>query len=227
MKPTEHSRLISEAAKLELAPVGCSQKGRSRTWLDDHGWWVGVVEFQPHSGARGSYLNVGACWLWFEKDYFSFDDGHRVKPFQEFTNAQQFAEDAKYLAKSAREEVLKLRLKYPTIEACADHLCTHALNAPWGYFHAGVAAGLSGKADIAEYQFSRIAKEEPKAQWTRSLQDRAAQLASMAHDQKLFTSEIASVVDLTRRLLKLPIAQPFVPLSNETSLTESPDAHQP
>ncbi|WP_207238136.1 MULTISPECIES: hypothetical protein, partial [unclassified Pseudomonas] len=73
----------------------------------------------------------------------------------------------------------------------------------------------------------RIAKEEPKAQWMRSLRDRAAQLASMAHDQKLFTSEIASVVDRTRSLLKLPITQPFVPLNNETSLTESPDARQP
>jgi hypothetical protein len=30
------------------------QKGRSRIWLDDHGWWIAVVEFQPSDWARRS-----------------------------------------------------------------------------------------------------------------------------------------------------------------------------
>lgn len=72
-----------------MRPIGCVQKGRSRTWLDDHGWWVGVVEFQPHAWARGSFLNVGAAWLWYEQDFWSFDDGAgangcRIEPFHEY-----------------------------------------------------------------------------------------------------------------------------------------------
>lgn len=92
MKLDDHNRLIKHAARSELKPIGCVQKGQSRTWLDDQNWWVGVVEFQPHSGAKGSYLNVGACWLWHEKDYLSFDDGHRVEPFNECLDSQKFGE---------------------------------------------------------------------------------------------------------------------------------------
>ena len=71
----EHSRLINAAAKAALRPLGCAQKGRYRIWLDDRSWWVGIVEFHPSSWARGSYLNVGACWPWYEKDSLSFNAG--------------------------------------------------------------------------------------------------------------------------------------------------------
>lgn len=33
-----------------LAPLGVRRRSRSRTWLDDHGWWLGIVEFQPSAG---------------------------------------------------------------------------------------------------------------------------------------------------------------------------------
>jgi hypothetical protein len=44
-----------------LTPLGLTQRGRSRLWLDDHGWWLIVVEFQPSAWSRGSHLNVSAC----------------------------------------------------------------------------------------------------------------------------------------------------------------------
>lgn len=78
MPASAHSRLITAATRTHLRPLGCVQKGRSRVWLDDQGWWVGMVEFQPSSWSKGSYLNVGACFLWNEKDFLSFDAGHRV-----------------------------------------------------------------------------------------------------------------------------------------------------
>jgi hypothetical protein len=81
---TNHNRLIGQAAKLILAPIGCKQKGRSRLWFDDHLWWVGVIEFQPSSWGKGSYLNVGAMWLWKAKSHWSFDDGYRIESFLQF-----------------------------------------------------------------------------------------------------------------------------------------------
>ena len=64
----EHSKIIARVAKETLAPLGLFQKGSSRTWTDDHGWWIVVIEFQPSGFGKGSYLNVGAMWLWHEKD---------------------------------------------------------------------------------------------------------------------------------------------------------------
>ena len=42
-----HSKLITSAARDVLRPLGLRRRGRSRVWLDDRGWWLGVVEFQP------------------------------------------------------------------------------------------------------------------------------------------------------------------------------------
>jgi len=100
----DHNRLLTSAARAELVPLGCVQKGRSRTWLDDHEWWVGVVEFQPSAWSKGSYLNVGVCWLWYEKDYYSFDtalvaDGSRIESFREFDGTDAFASESSLSAK--------------------------------------------------------------------------------------------------------------------------------
>lgn len=54
------SRLVRVAAREALQPLGLQECGRSRTWIDDHGWWLGIVEFQPGRN-NGSYLNFGAC----------------------------------------------------------------------------------------------------------------------------------------------------------------------
>jgi hypothetical protein len=47
-------------------------------WLDDHTWWLVVVEFQPSSWSQGSYLNVGAMWLWHDKNRLAGDLGGLV-----------------------------------------------------------------------------------------------------------------------------------------------------
>src|SRR4051794_38358782 len=68
-----HTRLLTTAARQILRPLGLHQRGRSRLWLDDHGWWATIVEFTPANSGRGSFLNVAATWLWREKDSLSFD----------------------------------------------------------------------------------------------------------------------------------------------------------
>src|SRR5262245_33959960 len=77
----DHNKLIRRSAQRALAPLCVQQRGRSRTWLDDHGWWLIVVEFQPSSWARGAYLNVGAMWLWQRIDHLAFEFGNRVSDF--------------------------------------------------------------------------------------------------------------------------------------------------
>jgi hypothetical protein len=52
-------RIISSAARDSLKPLGLAQRGRSRLWIDDHGWWLGVVDFTP-ARIAGSGLVVGA-----------------------------------------------------------------------------------------------------------------------------------------------------------------------
>ncbi|WP_405392594.1 hypothetical protein OG596_35290 [Streptomyces sp. NBC_01102] len=83
-------RIISSAARESLKPLGRARRGRSRLWIDDHGWWLGAVEFTP-SRIAGSGLCVGAMWLWHDVDHLAFHvDAVRVGP-ELFRNEDQFA----------------------------------------------------------------------------------------------------------------------------------------
>lgn len=64
-------RIITSAARESLKSLGLARRGRSRLWIDDHGWWLGVVEFTPPRTA-GSGLHVGAMWLWHDVDHLAF-----------------------------------------------------------------------------------------------------------------------------------------------------------
>jgi len=214
MTSPDHSKLISASAKSVLAPIGCFQKGRSRIWIDDHQWWIAVIEFQPSSWSKGSYLNVGACWLWNEKDYLSFDYGSRVQPFQEFDNIDQFTDIAKSLAETAKEEVLKLRCLFPTIDQASKHLKNKQSEDPWSIFHAAISSALLGNIKYATSQFEHLQQTKSEFLWESKLKARAADLQLLLENPTAFHGEIISTIIRTRALLKLPSlkqANPFAP----------------
>src|SRR3954454_23678833 len=106
-----HSKILTVAAREVLDPIDLVQIGRSRTWLADQEWWLCIVEFQPSSWSRGSYLNVGCNFLWQVKDYVSFDLGDRVADagYSKFENEAQFTVVARKYAELAAVEVQKYR----------------------------------------------------------------------------------------------------------------------
>lgn len=69
----DHNKLIKQAVNAALKPYGLFQKGSSRVWIEDNGWYLTVVEFQPSAWEKGTYLNVSVHFLWDEKDYLSYD----------------------------------------------------------------------------------------------------------------------------------------------------------
>jgi hypothetical protein len=109
--------------------LGLIRKGRSRTWLDDNDWWLGVVELQPSSWTRGSYLNVGAMWLWRKTDdhviYFGFGDRIDGAGFADASDAA-FEYAVAAMAATAAEHVQRLREQLTTVDAAAAVLCEQA-----------------------------------------------------------------------------------------------------
>ncbi|MEV6810852.1 hypothetical protein [Micromonospora sp. NPDC051296] len=171
-------KLISTAARSSLQPIGLARKGRSRLWYDDRGWSLIVAEFQPGRGP-GTYLNVGAMWLWADRDYWAFDEGARLywrgdgslrtePPLGEagwtqhvdFLNADQFSRDVALAAEVAARRVVELRTQFPDVAAVADHLLSRATRRAesplWHAFHAGAAAALGGDAAAAERSFAKV-----------------------------------------------------------------------
>ncbi|WP_326556437.1 hypothetical protein [Micromonospora sp. NBC_01796] len=128
---TTSTRLIASAAREGLAPLGLRRLGRSRRWYDDRGWWVIHVEFQS-SRSAGTYLNIGAMWLWVDKNFWTFDEGDRLYwrddgsftydpqygesgwlQFLDFLRVEQFSRDLPSLVQIAARRVTELLASDP------------------------------------------------------------------------------------------------------------------
>jgi hypothetical protein len=210
-----HTKLLSEAARQLLRPLGLIQKGRSRTWLDDRGWWLGVVEFQPSSWSRGSYLNVGVNWLWTPKDDLSYDFGGRLGVpgdggYVEYKSDEQFWPLAVKLATIACDDVRRLRELFPTIEAAAAVLEKATdLNIEES-IDAGIALALVGEGDRARTMLRRHTEwfeSDEDLEWRvdedRDLYERVRALIELTQDRTQFREQIRRDVRQARSLLKL------------------------
>ena len=209
MPVADHNRIIATAAKSVLGPMGCEQKGRSRLWLDDHGWWVGIVEFQPSARSKGSYLNVGASWLWTQHDYWSFDDGatpsgSRVEAFHKYQSPEKFGSIAASLAETAKAELTRLRERHRSIEATAGYLCGRAASNVWDHFHAAVAAALVGDTRMSRTRFRAVASERLEFPWVTQLRRQAVQLEELIDEPAQYREAVTDLVGRTRDLRKLP-----------------------
>ena len=69
-----HSKIINQVCREVLIPLGVFQKGASRLYLDDNDYFFTVIEFQPSTWSKGTYLNIGLTFLWNynQSDVLSF-----------------------------------------------------------------------------------------------------------------------------------------------------------
>ena len=104
-----HSKIINKLARETLKPLGVTRKGQSRLWYDDNDWFLTLIEFQPSRWSKGTYLNIGICWLWYPKDTFSFQLSYRENAFVEFETEEQFSVEVQKFVDIAKERVLSLR----------------------------------------------------------------------------------------------------------------------
>lgn len=200
-----HNTIIARAARNALRPLGCTQKGRSRTWHDDHGWWIAVIEFQPSGWSKGTYLNVGACWLWYPKGYESFDEGYRVGSFASAADLDAFAAEVEGVASRARDEVLGLRERFATPGDVAAYLRDKEADprAIWAHYHAGVACGVVGWATDAAERLRMVATSTEDREWAMALKAEATRLLACVNDTNAFRERVSALVAESRALIKL------------------------
>lgn len=203
-----HSKLLNNAARAQLGPLGLRQKGRSRTWLDDRRWHVIVVEFQPSSWSKGSYLNVGAHFLWSHSGHISFDLGHRLNDgFAGFESESQFAPEADRLATAAASEVVRLRAALSNVNDVRALVTGPLL---WSVYHRAIALGLSGSKQEASRAFDLLAKPAEPGPWHAAYGARCTELHSLLGDPMAFRSAVVRLINQQRLALRLPeIATPL------------------
>jgi hypothetical protein len=198
MPHTPHARLLNQAAREVLEPLGLTHSARSRFWYDDRGWRLILVEFQPSSVSRGSFLNVGLMWLWDEREHFTFDDGYRQQGFVEFHHKSQFEREALRLAQQAAAKVEAYRGQFPHVAAVAEYLLRQCrAGHRWDLFHAGVACGLAGRTDDAARFLGQL-DEVAKAGQDESPRRKAAQWLTLLPDAARFRLAVEQAVLTTR-----------------------------
>ncbi|MET8716472.1 hypothetical protein ABZV52_25285 [Streptomyces sp. NPDC004735] len=197
-------RIITSAARDSLKPLGLAQRGRSRLWIDDHGWWLGVVEFTPPRMA-GSGLYVGAMWLWHDVDHLAFHvDAIRVGS-ELFRTEAQFTPLALELSRQAAANVTALREKFPALPDVARYLTSKPVRGGslWDSFDSGIAAALVSDPDTARDRFERVLREDAPAPWMVDAQEKARELHAIAADRDAVTAWVTRAVVSCRSKLGL------------------------
>jgi len=202
----DHNKLIAAAAKEALKPLGLRREGKSRLWYDDHGWWCIVVEFQPSSWSRGTYLNVGVSWLLYEHAYWTFDVGYREQGFEPAKTVTKFADALTSVVDHARRSIQFYRDRFATIAQAHEHYRSHEsqghypvmVDGHWYAYHAAVIAALAGDIDAARRSFTDLLALERRWNWQQGLYYRALDLYDLLDDRHRFIRSVAGIVQRTR-----------------------------
>jgi hypothetical protein len=202
----EHGHLIAVAAKAALAPIGCVRRGQSRVWISDQRYWAIMIEFQPSGFSKGSYLNVGASWLWYERPGLAFNVGYRVAGagFISFENSEQFRPLIERMAAQAAEAVLALRAKFASIAMISGFLNAEPNGTLNHMFSAAVAAGLNHEFELSRKRFHEILSYPADQDWRVKRHAEAAALLALLNDPAQFRAGVRRIIDARRAQAGFP-----------------------
>lgn len=209
---SDHNAILKRVARARLGPLGLIQKGRSRIWFDDHRWFVTMVEFQPSSYNRGSYLNAGASWLWWpEKDFLSFDQSYRIHGL-ELASDGDWEATCGALADQAAQRCLEVRREFCDVWTTSKRLNgekrrpggTVPPMGEWDWANAGVAAALSGDATLAHLRLEAVHAAPATSEWERVRQRVAGQLLDELGDLDRFREGRIADIQRARQRERLP-----------------------
>lgn len=208
MTQPDHSKIINKTAKKIFGVYGIKQKGQSRIWLDDNGWFTTIIEFQPFRGRQGTTLNVGVNFNWYENEYFSFDIGYRQDvDFVEYNgNDERFLGEVEKFCKIALNKILKYREWFKDLHNAKFHILNHTFTSEniWGSYHKGMICGLTNEFDKRNDYFKKILKNTETFEWITELKNRVNFFTTDLNKQNDFTEKIIEIIEITRRVKKLP-----------------------
>lgn len=205
MSQPEHSRIISKVAKQIFKPHGLEQKGQSRTWYDDQGFYTTIVEFQPHKWEHGAFLNIGVNFHWYVQEYTSFDIGYRETGFEKFETAEQFTSKIEDMVRLAIDKALSYRQQLIDLDTVKKNILAHNFisDTLWGNYHKGVICGLTNDAEGLNKYFDALLLVDHDVEWANELKSKVRQLKKIVSDNLKFKNEILSIIHESRSLKKL------------------------
>lgn len=204
MIQSDHAKLICEVAKEYLAPLGFVQKGKSRLWFHDQGWYLILVEFQPSSWNKGSYVNVGINLLWTERDNFAFNEGKRIGKFLKFETEAHFS----HMMQNTMRQLTREIRKYHNLKRSTDKIANlFGKSQPeniWNLYHTGVAYGISDNSKKAAIFLNKLIEQPNQIAWQKQVEQQTVKLLKLLPDSDEFQQAVIKIILNTRFKLGLP-----------------------
>jgi hypothetical protein len=176
MEKSDHNKIIKSLATKLLKPYGIKRKGQSRTFIDDHGWYYILIEFQPSSWNRGTYLNIGVDFNWYLDEYLGFSFyspgvlGARESELILFVDEEQFSNEIIKLCEIVIERVHEYRNLFKDLKYAEKTLIKHYFpntDLFWGNYNRGIISGLNGKKQNFNKYFNKVLAAEDKREWCK------------------------------------------------------------
>lgn len=211
--PFDHNRLLKRIAGEILEPVGLYQIGRSRSWIDDHGWWATLVSFGASGFDRGSYLNVGVSLLWAAHGALSLDIDLKSAwktpmarfdaQFIEARRPDWWERDVRAFAAGAVEHIETIRNRRNDVADVRSRL--GASDRFWDRYHRAVASGLLEEWEASRRGLDSLIEEAEATGWDWMVNTRPISLAfqQALGDRTAFAALVASQVQRSRSEAKL------------------------
>lgn len=206
-KPYE--KIIGKTTRDVLRPAGFSQKGASRFWYLDCGWYACFAEFQPYSGRQGTTLNFGVSWLWYPREHWTLDIFNRAERFFDYKDDDSFRLEVLSLSNQAVEYCSQTRATINTPADAYAFVENHKKKTDWHAFNLAVLAGLSGQPDTAQSLFDAAYLPQTQIAWEEERNEIIGLLKNQLTNRQSFERCISERIIEARALLKLPATLPI------------------
>ncbi|MDR2578995.1 MAG: hypothetical protein LBC70_09370 [Chitinispirillales bacterium] len=207
MEKTDHNKIIKAIAKKSFIPYGIKQKGQSRSFIDDNGWYIIIIGFQPSKYGNGTYLNIGINFNWYVKDFFSFDIGGRENNFVEYINVDQYTKEINKLCDFSIQKIIEYRNKLKKINEAENYIINYEYTSDdlWGNYHRGIISGIVGNKNNMNKYFNKLLNENNNNfEWIIELMKRVKELKDIGNNNLgEYIEKIKAIIKETRKLNRL------------------------
>lgn len=200
----DHNKLLKKIVKERLKPFGIFQKGQSRTFLYDKGWYTIIIEFQPSSFSKGTFLNVGIDFNFYPRDYFTFNFGYRENGFEQFNSEKQFTKLCNKLCELAVKKVKELDIKFLNLSIALNTLNTENSSDTWMLFDKAILNVLNDNYEQAKKILNEIQERECEYDYEFERKETVNKLLLNSNATDDLLRNVETLIIQTRDLKKLP-----------------------
>ena len=178
----DYNKLIAAKERDALKHLSFSRVRKSRLWLRDNGWWSVVVEFQPSSFSKGTYVNVAVSHLLYESCGWTFNISRGLPGFASAEDDVAFESKVEDLAQEAATVATSLQSRYQSVANSLEWYRQQDRRSVWDEYYAGVLSSFLGEHDNTSAFFEVILANEYERSWEQAVQARAAALSFLLQD---------------------------------------------